>query len=78
MDPLEHTRRRNEMAKDMVAVTGCDLDTALLASGCYLTFPDAPDHGFGGVDAWSGAAARTALKAYLAATAEAEAHRVAA
>jgi hypothetical protein len=78
MDPQEHNRRRAEMAKDIVALTGCDHDAALLASGLYLTFPDAPDHGFGGVDAWSGAAARTALKTYLAAKVEADAHRVAA
>lgn len=65
--------RRDEIAAELIALTGCDERHARIAAGSYLTFPNAPDFGLGDLsDQFAAASASIALRAWLAAKDAAE------
>lgn len=59
----------DEIAAQIVALTGCADDVARIAAGSYLAFGNDPRHGLGDAPAGKGslfAKAETALNAWLA------------
>lgn len=61
--------RRDEIAAEIVALTGCTDEVARIASGSFLAFGNDPRHGLGDAPAGKGslfAKAETALNAWLA------------
>jgi hypothetical protein len=73
MPPATFTARQNEIAAEMVALTGCSERHARIAAGSYLTFPNAPNYGLGGLDdQFAAASASLALTAWLSARDAAE------
>lgn len=73
-DPNHFPAAQDALAAEIMAASGCAERAAICAAANYLTFPDAPDHGLGGLsNEWLAADARTALGRWKEAQAQKEA-----